>query len=48
MDSAYGLRLMLLPHDPDGDLLLVLVLAPPGELEVAWAEVQPILATIDL
>ncbi|MGI8928951.1 MAG: hypothetical protein ACR2H0_05740 [Candidatus Limnocylindrales bacterium] len=29
-------------------LLLVLVLAPPAELEATWAEAQPILASIDL
>lgn len=32
----------------DGGLLLVLVMAPPGEVEEAWARVQPILATIVL
>ena len=32
----------------DGGLLLVLVLAPPGEVEEAWARVQPILASITL
>lgn len=48
MDSAYALRLAFLPHEPDGDLLLVLVLAPPDELEAAWTEVQPILATVQL
>lgn len=32
----------------DGGLLLVLVLAPPGEVEEAWARVQPILTSITL
>jgi hypothetical protein len=41
-------RIMILPHDADGDLLLVLVLAPHGELDAAWTEVAPILATIVL
>jgi hypothetical protein len=48
MDPAYALRLVVLPHEPDGDLLLVLVLAQADELETAWTEVQPILATVRL
>ena len=47
LDPDYELRLMLLPHDAHDDLLLVLVLAPHGELDAAWAEVQPILDTIE-
>jgi hypothetical protein len=48
MDRAYALRLTFLPHDSEHDLLLVLVLAPPDELDTAWTEVQPILASIEL
>jgi hypothetical protein len=48
MDSAYELRLTVLPHDTDADLLLVLLLAPPRELDAAWTEVQPILASVRL
>jgi hypothetical protein len=48
LDPDYELRLTVLPHNADDDLLLILVLAPRGELEAAWAEIEPILETIRL
>lgn len=51
-DGTFGLgpeldlRLVVLPLD--GDLLLLTVMAPPGELEAAWDEALPVLGTVDL
>lgn len=46
LDPAYEARVTILPHSADGDLFLVLVLAPTGQLDAAWSELEPILATI--
>jgi hypothetical protein len=46
LDPAYDLRLGLVSLDDD--LMLVLVLAPTGELEDAWMEAQPVLDSATL
>ena len=46
LDPDYQTRLIILPHDQR--LLLVLVLAPRGELEQAWADSKPIVDSIEL
>lgn len=46
LEPNFDARLGIVPVG--SDLLLVLVLASPAELEDAWADAQPILASIDL
>ena len=46
LEPSIDIRLGIVPLDDD--LLLVFVGAPPGELDAAWDEAQPILASVDL
>lgn len=45
LDQDHELRLGIV--DVAEELVLVLVLVPNGELETAWTEAAPILASID-
>ena len=46
LEPSIDIRLGIVPLDDD--LLLVFVGAPPGELDAAWDEAQPILDSVDL
>ena len=46
LEPSIDIRLGIVPLDDD--LLLVFVGAPPGELDAAWDEAQPILESVDL
>ena len=46
LEPSIDVRLGIVPLDDD--LLLVFVGAPPGELDAAWDEAQPILESVDL
>jgi hypothetical protein len=46
LEPSIDIRLGIVPLDDD--LLLVFVGAPPGELDAAWEEAQPILDSVDL
>ena len=44
LDPAYDVRVIAVPHE--GGLLLVLAMAPDGEVDEAWADSQPIIESI--
>ena len=46
LEPSIDIRLAIVPLDDN--LLLVFVGAPPGELDAAWDEAQPILDSVDL
>jgi hypothetical protein len=46
LEPSIDIRLGIVPLDDD--LLLVFVGAPPGELDAAWEEAEPILDSVDL
>lgn len=46
LEPSIDIRLGIVPLDDD--LLLVFVGAPPGELDAAWDEAEPILESVDL
>jgi hypothetical protein len=46
LEPSIDIRLGIVPLD--NDLLIVFVGAPPGELDVAWDEVRPILESVEL
>jgi hypothetical protein len=46
LEPSIDIRLGIVPLDDD--LLLVFVGAPPGQLDAAWTEAEPILESVDL